>query len=262
MDIHECAQIDTTALLGEGTEVGPGAIIESGVVVGSRCRIAAYAILRKGTILGNDVTVDSFAVIGGEPQSLSTDVAKASQVLIGDRTVIREAVTISRASSEEGRTMIGEDCFLMANSHVAHDCKLHNGVILANNVMIAGHVELGEKCFVGGGAGIHQFCRVGAYCMIAGNASITADVPPYVLAAERSEARGLNLVGLRRGGFQQREIADLKRCYRAVFFGGGNLKLKATEAARETEFGVTAPGARFLSFFESGKRGFIQSTHD
>jgi len=262
MEIHESAHIDKTVQLGEGSEVGPGAIIESGVVVGSRCRIGAYAILREGTILGDDVTVDSFAVIGGPPQSLSEDVAEKSQVIIGDRTVIREAVTINRASAQDAGTIIGEDCFLMANSHVAHDCRLGNGVILANNAMIAGHVELGEKCFVGGGAGIHQFCRVGGYCMIAGNASITADVPPYVMAAERSEARGLNLIGLRRGGFLQREIADLKRCYRAVFFGGGNLKLKAEEAARETEFGTTAAGARFLSFFESGKRGFIQSARD
>jgi UDP-N-acetylglucosamine acyltransferase len=185
-----------------------------------------------------------------------------SHVEIGDRTVIREAVTVNRASARGSKTVIGKDCFLMANSHVAHDCVLEDGVILANNAMIAGHVCIGGKTFVGGGAGIHQFCRIGAHCMIAGNATITADVPPYLMAAERNEVHGLNLVGLRRGQFEQSEIKDLKLCYRAVFFGGGNLKKKAETAAREHEFGTTNPGAHFLKFFEAGKRGFIQSTRD
>lgn len=262
MLIHETAIVSESAQIGEGCSIGAGALIEAGVRIGRDCRIAAYAILRKGSVLGEGVRVDSFAVVGGEPQSIGFDPAIESEVVVGDRTILREAVTINRASAAGAKTVIGEDCFLMANAHVAHDCRLGKGVVLANNAMLAGHIEIGEKTFVGGGAGIHQFCRIGAYCMIAGNASITADVPPYLVAAERSEAHGLNLVGLRRGGFEQREIADLKRCYRAVFFGGGNLKKKAEEAARETEFGTTPAGARFLSFFETGKRGFIQSTRD
>ena len=262
MTIQHTAHIAESAQIGEGTTVGAGALIEDGVRIGRDCRIAAYAILRKGTVLGDGVHVDSFCVVAGDPQSIGFDPATESQVVIGDRAILREAVTINRASENGGKTVVGADCFIMANAHVAHDCELGDAVVLANNAMIAGHIHIGEKTFVGGGAGIHQFCRIGAYCMVAGNASITADVPPYVIAAERSEAHGLNLVGLRRGGFEQREIADLKRCYRAVFFGGGNLKKKAAEAAREHEFGTTPAGARFLSFFEGGKRGFIQSTRD
>lgn len=262
MEIHQSALINESAQIGEETHIGAGALIEEGVRVGRGCRIAAYAILRKGAVLGDEVRVDSFSVIAGEPQSIGFDSAIRSDVVIGDRTIIREAVTINRASAESARTLIGPDCFIMANAHVAHDCELGKGVVLANNAMIAGHIHIGDKTFIGGGAGIHQFCRIGAYCMVAGNASITADVPHYVIAAERSEAHGLNLIGLKRGGFEQREITDLKRCYRAVFFGGGNLRKKAEEAARETEFGTTPAGARFLSFFESGKRGFIQSTRD
>ncbi|TVP75046.1 MAG: acyl-ACP--UDP-N-acetylglucosamine O-acyltransferase [Puniceicoccaceae bacterium] len=256
------ALIHASAQIGEGTTVGPGALIEDGVVIGSDCSIAAYAIIRRGTTLGDGVRVDSFCVVGGDPQSLGFDPATLSHVEIGARSVLREAVTVNRASSAGATTRIGEGCFIMANAHVAHDCLLKDGVILANNVMLAGHIQIGEKTFIGGGAGVHQFCRIGAHCMIAGNASITADVPPYVMAAERSEAHGLNLVGLKRGAFEQREIRDLKRCYRAVFFGGGNLRRKAEEAARETEFGTTPAGARFLSFFEGGKRGFVQSTRD
>ncbi|MGZ0654253.1 acyl-ACP--UDP-N-acetylglucosamine O-acyltransferase [Coraliomargarita sp. W4R53] len=262
MSIHETAIVDPSANIGEGTSIGAGALIETGVRVGRDCKIAAYAIIRKNTTLGDGVQVDSFCVVGGEPQSIGLDPLLESSVVIGHRVILREGVTVSRPETPGAQTVIGDDCFIMANAHVAHDCQLGQGVVMANNVMLAGHVSVGEKTVIGGGAGIHQFCRIGAYCMIAGNASITADVPPYLVAAERSEAHGLNLVGLRRGGFEQREIKDLKRCYRAVFFGGGNLKKKAEEAARETEFGTTPAGARFLSFFEAGKRGFILSTRD
>ena len=262
MEVHSTAIVDSSAQIGAGATIGAGALIEADVEIGRDCQIEAYAIVRKHARLGDAVKVDSFAVIGGNPQALGFDPSMVSHVEIGDRTIIREAVTVNRASAAGAKTVIGEDCFLMANSHVAHDCVLKDGVILANNAMIAGHVSIGEKTFIGGGAGIHQFCRIGAHCMIAGNASITADVPPYVMAAERSEAHGLNLIGLRRGQFERSEIKDLKRCYRAVFFGGGNLKKKAEAAARKHEFGSTGPGAHFLKFFETGKRGFIQSTRD
>lgn len=223
MNIHQTAVVAESAQIGEGTTIGVGALIEGDVRIGRNCKIAAYAIIRKGVTLGDAVQVDSFCVLGGEPQSIGFDSSLKSSVAIGDRTILREAVTINRSSAEGSTTVIGADCFIMANAHVAHDCVLKDGVILANNAMIAGHIHIGEKTFIGG-AGIHQFCRIGAYCMIAGNASITADVPPYVMAAERSQAHGLNLIGLKRGGFEPDEIKDLKRCYRAVFFGGGNLK--------------------------------------
>jgi UDP-N-acetylglucosamine acyltransferase len=201
-------------------------------------------------------------VIGGDPQSLTFDSATKSRVVIGDRVRIREGCTVSRGSSDGTHTTIGNDCFLMAQAHVAHDCQVGNDVVIANNVMLAGHVTVGANVFIGGGAGIHQFCRIGMYAMVGGNASISADVPPYVMAAERNTVHGLNLVGLRRGGYERSDLADLKKCYRAVYFGGGNLKKKAAEAVREHEFGSTATGARFLAFFEHGKRGFIQASKD
>ncbi len=262
MKVHSTAIVDPSAQIGAGSTVGAGALVEADVEIGRDCQIEAYAIIRKHARLGDAVKVDSFAVIGGNPQALGFDPSMVSHVEIGNRTFIREAVTVNRASVAGSKTVIGEDCFLMANSHVAHDCVLEDGVILANNSMIAGHVSIGEKTFVGGGAGIHQFCRIGAYCMIAAHATVTADVPPYIMAAERNEAHGLNLVGLRRGQFEPCEIKDLKRCYRAVFFGLGNLKKKAEVAVSEHEFGTTDPGAQFLKFFETGKRGFIHSTRD
>ncbi|MEM1221707.1 MAG: acyl-ACP--UDP-N-acetylglucosamine O-acyltransferase [Verrucomicrobiota bacterium] len=262
MIIHSNADVSDLAVIGEGTEIGARAVVEPDVKIGRNCKLAALSIVRSGTVLEDGVTVDSFAVIGGDPQSLDFDVSTESGVLIGEGTMIREGVTISRSTVAGSKTVIGPGCFLMAQSHVGHDCVLGEAVVMANNVMLGGHVQIGDKTFIGGGAGIHQFCRIGMVAMVAGNASITADVPPYVMAAERSEAHGLNLVGIRRANLSRADIADLKRCYRAVYLGGGNLKKKAAEAAREHEFSRTAAGARFLSFFESGKRGFVRSTRN
>lgn len=260
--IHPAAIIAESAVIGVGTRVGPYAIIEEGVRVGANCRIAASAILRKGCILGDGVLVDSFAVIGGDPQALSFDTSLNTGVRVGNGVRIREGVTIHRAMMDGAETVVGDDCYLMAQAHVGHDCRVGKNVVLCNAVLLGGHVEVGDRAFLGGGAGVHQFCRVGTYAMMAGNSTATFDVPPYVMAAGWNSAHGLNLVGLRRAGFGQEEISDLKRCYRAVLFGGGNPKRKAAEAKEGGRCGTTAPGTAFLTFFEGGKRGFIASQRD
>ena len=262
MRIHPTAIVSDDAVIGAGSMIGPYSVIEEGVIIGENCSVAAHVILRRGSVLGNEVTIDSFAVIGGNPQSLTFDTSIQSGVRIGDGVVIREGCTIHRASGEGGNTVISGECFLMAQSHVAHDCELENGVVLANNVMLAGHIKVGTKTFIGGGAGIHQFCRIGAFCMVAGNASITADVPPYIMVSERNNVHGLNLVGLRRGGFERVEIADLKQCYRAVYFGDKNVRKKAADVLEEGKHGKTGAGRNFLEFFKEGNRGFAQlETH-
>ena len=262
MQIHSTAIIAKDAVLGEGCRVGPYALIESGVVLGDRCEVAGHAVIRSGAVLADEVQVDHFAAVGGDPQSLSFDRALTSSVRIGKGVVIREGCTVHRSMYEGGATVVGEGCLLMAQAHVAHDCKLDAKVVLANNVMLAGHVEVGAHTFIGGGAAINQFCRLGAGVMVAGNATMTADVPPYLLCAERNQAHGLNLVGLRRAHLKNEVIADLKRCYRAVYFGGGNVRKKAALALDGGELGTTAEGTRFLRFFAEGQRGFIQSRND
>ena len=258
MKIHPTAIVSDDAVIGGGSVVGPYSVIEEGVILGENCSIASHVILRRGSVLGNEVTVDSFAVIGGNPQSLGFDASIQSGVRVGDGTIIREGCTISRSTEEGGNTVLDSRCFLMAQSHVAHDCELGSGVVLANNVMLAGHVTVGSKTFIGGGAGIHQFCRIGAFAMVAGNASITADIPPYIIVSERNDAHGLNLVGLRRGGFARSDIADLKQSYRAVYFGGSSVRKQAAAALSEGNCGMTHAGQEFLKFFETGKRGFAQ----
>ena len=262
MSIHPTAIVSKTVVLGAGSIIGPYALIEDGAVLGENCSIAAHAVLRRGVVLGAAVKVDSFAVIGGDPQSLTFDPLSEGGVVIGNNVVIREGCTVSRGSSDGSNTVLEDGCFLMAQAHIAHDCKVGRDVVIANNVMLAGHVTIEPNVFIGGGVAIHQFCRIGTYAMIGGNASISADVPPYVMAAERNTVYGLNMVGLRRGSFERPDLADLKKCYRAIYFGGGNLKKKAAEAMREDELGGTATGACFLAFFEQGKRGFVQLSNE
>ena len=254
--IHPTAQVAGGTPLGSGTSVGPGVIIEENVVIGKECRLAAYAVLRAGTILGDGVEVDSFSVIGGSPQDLHFDRSVTSGVRIGNGSVIRESVTISRSTREDGYTEIGRECLFMAFSHAAHDCRIGDGVILANGVMLAGHVTVGDHTFFGGGAGIHQFCRIGESVMLGGHGSISADVPPFLIVTDRNDAFGLNLVGLRRRGRSREAIRELKLAYRFVYDEGKPIE-RARLALEERRFESDEAG-RFLTFFLDGTRGFAR----
>ena len=255
--IHPSAIVSTGAEIGENVTVSAGAIIEEGVVIGARCTIDPYAILKRGTVLGNGVQVHSHAVIGGLPQDLSFNEETVSGVRVGDRTVIREGVTLNRASQKEGYTEIGSDCFLMALCHLAHDCSLGDNVVLANNVMLAGFVSVADHTFVGGGVGVHQFCRIGEGVMVSGNASLSRDVPPYVMVAERDDLIGLNLIGLKRRKLSHDEILDIKECYRYVYADTGNCR-KLAASAMEVGVAKGPYGQEFLQFFETGERSFVK----
>ena len=235
--------------------IHPTAIIEDGAKLGADCVVHAHAVIKRHAILGDGVKVHEFAVVGGDPQFLKFDPATESGVHVGTNTVVREHVTINRAVHAGQTTRVGARCFLMAASHVGHDCGLADDVVLANNVMLAGHVEVGSHSFVGGGAGIHQFVRIGEGTMTGGLARITRDIAPFLIAAERDEVSGFNVVGLKRRGFSRETIAELKACFAAVFAGGDPRKL----AAARSVAGVRTPEARrFLDFFAGGKRGFIR----
>jgi UDP-N-acetylglucosamine acyltransferase len=255
--IHPLAAVDPTAVLGTDVHIGPFAVVEAGAVLGDGCRLADHAIVRTGCELGRAVVVDSFAVVGGLPQ-MKAPKDPPGRVRIGDRTVLREGVTIHRATKPDAVTVVGADCFFMANSHAAHDCVVGDHVTLANNAMLAGHVHMGAGTFVGGGAGVHQFVRIGAGVMIAGNAAISYDVPPFTIAADRNDVCGLNLVGLRRAGVPPAAVADLKACFRAVLFGSGNPRQRAADALLAGTLGAHAQGRQFLEFFAGGKRGFAR----
>lgn len=239
------------------TRIHPTAIVEDGAELGADCVVHAHACVMRHARLGDGVVVHPGAVIGGDPQDLRFDPATRSFVLIGSRTVVRENVTVNRSTVPEGRTVIGEQCFLMACAHVGHDCTVGDQVVMANNVLLAGFVSLGTFAFVGGGAAFHQFTRVGESAMVGGLARITLDIPPYVMAAERDEIVGLNLIGLKRRGFPREVVAELKECFREVYFDGGNVRHRAqTLLARGVASG---PARGFLEFFAGGRRGIARA---
>jgi UDP-N-acetylglucosamine acyltransferase len=240
------------------TQIHPTAIVEQGAELGPDCEVQAYAVVNRHVTLGARVVVHPFAVLGGDPQYLKFDRATVSRVVVGAGTVIREHVTINRSIQAGGATRVGENCFLMASSHLAHDCAIGSNVVLANAALLAGHVEVGDHTFFGGGAAVHQFCRIGQGVMVAGHASITRDVAPFLMVAERDDVIGLNAVGLKRRGFSRAAIAELKAAYHAVFFTAGNIRDVAARqlAAQAWE---SAEARHFLEFFAAGKRSFARA---
>lgn len=257
--IHPTALVSSEARLGADVVVGPFAIVEPGAEVGDGCVVHGHAQVRRGSVLGPRVQVHPGAVIGGSPQMLKWDDATLSGVRVGAGTIVREGVTINRSTKPGGATVVGAECFLMAMAHVAHDCTLEDRVILANNALLAGHVSVGQGSFVGGGAGVHQFVRIGETVMVGGLARITKDLPHFTLVAERDEVSGVNQIGLRRRGLSREVIAEVKAAFHRIY-GARNPRAEAARALAEGEF-TSAEVRRFLEFFSGGKRGVARPRH-
>jgi UDP-N-acetylglucosamine acyltransferase len=238
--------------------IHPTALVEEGARIADGCTIHAHALIRAHSELGEGVVVHPFAVIGGDPQDLGFKTSTVSGVRIGARSVIREHVTISRATKPDSFTEIGADCFLMAGCHVAHDCHLGSRVVIANAVLLAGYVRVGDRAFLGGGAVIHQFCRIGEGAMIGGGARISRDVAPFTLTTERNALIGLNVVGLRRRGLDRKVLDEIKRAFQSVDAPVGNLRELAAAALQSGAF-TSAEARSFLEFFRSGRRGFVRT---
>jgi UDP-N-acetylglucosamine acyltransferase len=254
--IHPTALVSPEARLGTDVRVGAYAIVEAGAEIGDGCRLHEHTIVCGGSFLGANVTVHAFAVVGGPPQDLQFPVDAPSSVRVGARTVLREGVTLNRSTKPGGFTVVGEDCFLMAYSHVAHDCLLGEHVILANCALLAGHCQVGAHAFLGGGAAVHQFTRIGEGVMIGGVSPISLDIPPYLLVADRNRISGLNTVGLRRRGATSDTIAELKGAFHRVYRTGNPREHAAAMLASAM---VESPEARrFLEFFAAGRRGIAR----
>ncbi len=253
MDRHPSAVISPDAKIGAGTTIGPFVVIEEDVIIGDGNRIDAHAVIKRGTRIGDGNAIHEHAVIGGIPQDLKYTGAE-SFVWIGNRNVIREGVTVHRGSREGSGTFIGDECMLMVCVHVAHDCKVGNGVIIANNVAMAGEVTIDDEVFISGGVVIHQFTRLGRLAMIGGNSKIIQSVLPFfVTDGVPARVRGLNLVGLRRAGVSRDEIRLLKEAYRILLGSGLTLKAATLEVGR-----LGSPCTDALAAFlrDVGGRGF------
>jgi len=253
--IHPSAIVSSRATLGEGVHVGPFAIIGDGCRVGDHCEIAARATLERDVTLGVGVKVGIGTVLGGAPQDLKY-AGEPTTVEIGDYTVIREFSTINRGTSESFKTTVGSKCLLMSYVHVAHDCHIGDGVILANGVQLAGHVTIEDKATLSGLSAVHQFARIGRYSFIGGMSRVSKDIPPFLKAVGNPlKLYGLNSIGLQRNGFQEDVVRELKRAYRLFFRSDLNVS-QAMERA-ETELEMFPEVRELMAFVEASNRGVV-----
>jgi UDP-N-acetylglucosamine acyltransferase len=252
--IHPSAIVHRSAQISADVQIGPFCIIEAGVVIGPGSILEGRSVLKEGTILGANNHVFEGAVLGGLPQHVHAP-AKPGHIVLGAGNTIRENATIHRALMPDHATVIGDNCLLMVNTHVAHDCHLGNNVIVTNNAMLAGHVRVDDRAYISGAAGVHQFCRVGTLAMVGGQAHMVQDVPPYVTVDGLSSlVVGLNKIGLRRAGYDQATIQHLMAAYRLIYRSG----LRWTDVLEQlrTRFPV-GPAAAFYEFLSTTARGIV-----
>ena len=253
--IHPTATIDPKAEIGERVEIGPYSVIEKGVSIGEGTKIGPHVVIREWTEIGKGCHVFQFASVGEAPQ-FSGYRGEKTFLRIGDRNIIREFVTLHRGTVKGGgKTVIGNDNFIMAYAHVAHDCQIGNQVVMANGATLAGHILIEDYAIIGGLTAIHQFCRVGAFAIIGGLSGVLLDIPPYTKAAGvRTRLFGLNTVGLKRANFSEETLRALKKAYRIVFRSALTLE-KAMKKLAEDEIAQTPEVQHFLQFIQGSKRG-------
>lgn len=256
-DIHPTAIIDSKAEIEKGVVVGPYCIIKSGVKIKKGTKLISHVIIEGNTEIGENCTIYPFTTIGLPPQDLKYKGEKTG-VKIGDNNIIREYITIHRASTGgDGITSIGNNNFLMAYVHIAHDCKIGNSVIMANLATLAGHVVVEDYAVIGGVVAIHQFTRIGAYAMVGGFSGVGQDIPPYTIASgARAKLFGLNTIGLKRHGFSEEAINNLKKAYKILF----REKITLKDAIKKIQDSIpqTKEINHLIEFIKQNKRGICR----
>jgi UDP-N-acetylglucosamine acyltransferase len=250
--IHSSAVIGSRVQMNDGNDIGPGCVIEDGVILGSRNRLWMNVYLGPGTTVGNENQLHMGAVIGHVPQDLAYG-STPTQTTIGDRNAIREYVTIHRGTKEGTATVIGDDNFFMANAHIAHNCQIGSRVILVNLASLTGYCVVEDGAFLSGMVGLHQFTRIGRLAMISALSAVNKDVPPYMFCGGRPAViQGLNVVGLRRAGISPAVREDIKRAYKLLYREGLNVGHAVEAIERE----CSSPEVkRLLEFVKSSERG-------
>mgnify|MGYP001040885474 CR=1 FL=1 len=249
MTVHPNALVETD--VPEDVEIGPFAVVTAEVTLSPGCSIGAHAYVDGPTVLGEGVSIGPSAVVGTDPQDLKY-AGERTHLRVGAGTVIREFANINRGTTASGSTEIGGNCLIMAYAHVAHDCRIGDGVILANCVQLAGHVEIGDHTTIGGVVPVHQFVRIGSHVMIGGGFRVVKDVPPFMLAGGCPlRLASLNNIGLRRRGFDAERLENLRRAFHLLFREDGVLSEKAGSLLAEDGWG---PDARHLAEFVMGSR--------
>jgi UDP-N-acetylglucosamine acyltransferase len=255
--IHETAIIDSKAELDSSVTVGPYSIIKDNVTIGAGTTIGSHVVIEPYVSIGPDCRIFQYAAIGATPQSLKF-AGEKTFIKIGQKNIIREFVTIHRGTAFGGAvTEIGEENYIMAYSHIAHDCKIGSHVVLSNNSTLGGHIVIGNYATVGGLVAIHQFVRIGDFAFVGGKAAVVKDIPPYMIAAgDRARLHGLNTVGLKRQGFSNQTVSVLKKAYRIIFRIGLTLNEAIERVKAEVE---QIPEVRTLiEFIKSSERGITR----
>jgi UDP-N-acetylglucosamine acyltransferase len=232
--IHPSAIVAPTATIGEDVLIGPYCVVEGDVTIGSGTKLVSHIAVGGRTTIGKNCTIYPFSSLGHPPQDLKFK-GEPSQLIIGDNNVIREHVTMNPGTEGGGLlTTVGSNCLFMVGAHVAHDCRVGNRVILANNATLGGHVEVGDHAIIGGLAAIHQFVRIGAHAIIGGMSGVEHDVIPFgSVMGERANLAGLNLVGLKRSGFERDTIHALRNAYKMLFEDEDGTLVERTVKTRE-----------------------------
>lgn len=254
MDIHPTAVVSPRARIGAGVRVGPYAVIEEDVTIGEGCEIASHAVIKRFTILGCRNRIYEHAVLGGLPQDVKFR-DEESRLVVGDDNLIREGVTLHRASGEGCETRVGSRNFLMIGTHVAHNCLIGDDNIFANGVALAGHITVEDHVFLSNNVGCHQFVRLGRYAMVGGKSKIVQDVLPFFTTdGNPPRVRGLNSIGLRRAGFDAPSRQALKNAYQLLFRRGLSLEDALTEMGQLRDENVD----HLIGFIRQSRRGFTR----
>jgi len=258
--IHETAVVHPNARIGKDVEVGPYAVIGENVLIGDGTQIGAHVVIEGWTRIGINCKIYSGACIGGEPQDLKF-AGEKSYTFVGDNTIIRECVTINRATGEGEETRVGSNCMLQAYTHVAHNCVVGNHVIMSNSAGLAGHVVVEDRVVIGGLTGIHQFVKIGRNAMVGAISKITQDVPPFVIVdGNPAKVSGINNVGLSRAGYTPEVRRLIKQAYRILYRSG--LSLPQAIAVMEQELEASEPVEHLLRFLRNVERGIVRGRRD
>jgi UDP-N-acetylglucosamine acyltransferase len=246
------ARVHPEAQVGPRVVIGEYVVIEQDVVIGAFTKLEPYVFVKRWTTLGERNEISAGTVLGTDPLDKNFK-GQRSYLRIGNANIIREHYTISRGTQPESVTEIGDGNYIMTSGHIAHNCKIGNQCVIASCALVAGYVEVEDQAFISGGVGIHQYSKIGRLAMVAGNAGVNTDLPPFFLYSDyRVSAKGLNLVGLKRAGFTREQIAELKTAYRILY--RSNLKLEDALRRIETELN-TEHTRHLVQFIRSSKRG-------
>ena len=262
--IHASAIVDSKAEIASDVEIGPYSVIGPNVKIGAGSKIASHTVIEGYTTIGKENIFAHFAAIGGAPQDMKYR-GEPTQLIIGDRNTIREFTTIHTGTSQdEGITRIGNDNWIMAYVHIAHDCQIGSNTIFASNAQIAGHVRVDDWAIMGGMSGVHQFVRVGKHAMLGGASALVQDIPPFVIAAgDKASPHGINVEGLKRRGFSSETISALRQAYKVLYKDGlsfeeAKVEIQKMATASASDATTAEKLTEFYDFIAASTRGIIR----